>query len=102
MEIAHADVANLADGIYRGEAEVGSYTYKTEVTVQDHRITDVKFHDQRDSPYVRYAEGVAPKILAAQSPNVDTVTGATTTSKALMKAVEQALTNPTQITKITR
>jgi uncharacterized protein with FMN-binding domain len=97
MEIAHADVATLADGVYRGEAEVGSFTYKAEVTVQNHRITDVQFLDQRDSPYARYAEGVAPKMIAAQSPNVDTVTGATTTSKALMKAVEQALTNPTLV-----
>jgi len=37
------------------------------------------------------AEGGTPRILEVQDANVDTITGATTTSKALLKAVENAL-----------
>jgi uncharacterized protein with FMN-binding domain len=34
---------------------------------------------------------VIPEIIKKQSPNVDAISGATTTSKALMKAVEKSL-----------
>lgn len=91
MTIADTDLTRLADGVYPGEAKVGSYTYKVAVTLQNHRITGIQIVDNRKSPYARYAEGVAPKVLNAQNANVDTVTGATTTSKALLKAIENAL-----------
>ena len=81
----------LEDGTYPGEATAGSFTYKVEVTVQDRQITDITVMANRVSPYARFAEGVIPKVLKAQNANVDTVTGATTTSKALLKAIENAL-----------
>jgi len=40
---------------------------------------------------VTYAEGVFTKIVKQQKVDVDVVTGATTTSKAFMKAAENAL-----------
>jgi uncharacterized protein with FMN-binding domain len=49
----------------------------------------------RKTKYSKRAEGVIPRIIERQTPNVDAVSGATTTSKALMKAVENSLLSKT-------
>lgn len=89
--IANVDVSTVADGDYEGESIFGSYTYHVRVTVQNHKITEIKDLAPRDSIYVTYATNVLDRIVKKQTPNVDAVSGATTTSKAFMKAVENAL-----------
>lgn len=51
----------------------------------------------RKSNFAHFAEGVIPRVIKAQKANVDTITGAPTTSKCLLKAVESALLRPTRI-----
>lgn len=68
-----------------------NYLYRVEATVREGQIREMKAIDNRESPYAFYAEGVFKKIIRDQNANTDAVTGATTTSKALMKAVENAL-----------
>ncbi len=96
MPIADVDVTQIPDGVYRGAFTYGGggFTYIVDATVAGGRIIAVHVVRNRDTPHARKAEGVIPKIVAADSPAVDAVTGATTTSKALMKAVENALTRP--------
>jgi len=91
MVIADSDLTTLVDGIYKGESNDGAFTYKVEVTVKEHTIADFRIIANRTSSYAHFAEGVIPRIVAAQNANVDAITGATTTSKVLMKAVENAL-----------
>jgi uncharacterized protein with FMN-binding domain len=91
LPIKSINLQNVDDGIYNGEAEAGSYIYKVKVQVQNHRIINIEGIDNRKSPYVSYAEGVFTKIIKQQKVDVDAITGATTTSKAFMKAVENAL-----------
>jgi uncharacterized protein with FMN-binding domain len=62
-----------------------------DVEVKGNKIITITGVDNRKSPYVTYAEGVFRKIVREQRIDVDAVTGATTTSKAFMKAVENAL-----------
>ena len=91
MPIKNIVITKVNDGIYKGEAYVGNYTYKVKVTVENHKIVNIEGVDNRKSPYVTYAEGVFTKIIKQQKVDVDAITGATTTSKAFMKAVENAL-----------
>lgn len=91
MVIQDTDLSGLSDGIYRGEALCGSFTYEAEAEVNGQRIVHLKMTRNRTSQFARYAEGVLPKILRQQNANVDAITGATTTSKCLMKAVETTL-----------
>ncbi len=91
MPIRDVNAAGLQDGRYSGQATIGSYTYKVEVTVAAGRITSITSVDARESVYAEYAEGVFAKIMRNQNANVDGISGATTTSKAYMKAVEDAL-----------
>lgn len=89
--IKDIDLATVSDGDYEGTSKFGNYTYEVLVSVKDHQITEIKDLKPRDSIYVVYATGVFEKIKKEQTPNVDAITGATTTSKAFMKAVENAL-----------
>ncbi len=96
-EIQDVDVSTLKDGTYYGEATIGGFTYKVEASLRKQRIVDLKIIANRKSSYARFAEGVMPRVLEAQNASVDTITGATTTSKALLKAVENALLTPPEI-----
>lgn len=89
--VADIDIQKIQDGEYEGESHFGNYTYHVKVTVKDHQITEIEDIAPRESIYVTYATGVFKKIMKEQTPNVDAITGATTTSKAFMKAVEDAL-----------
>jgi len=91
IPIKNIDLTKVSDGIYKGESQAGNYTYKVKVKVENHKIVNIEGLDNRKSPYVTYAEGVFTKIIKQQKADVDAVTGATTTSKAFMKAVENAL-----------
>jgi uncharacterized protein with FMN-binding domain len=50
----------------------------------------------RDTKHAVRAEGIVHEIINKQTPNVDAVSGATT-SKALMKAVENSLVSNTSM-----
>ncbi|MFL0196236.1 FMN-binding protein [Clostridium sp. WILCCON 0269] len=91
ISIKNIDLTRINDGIYIGESKAGNYAYKVKVKVENHKIINIEGIDNRKSPYVTYAEGVFTKIIKQQKVDVDAVTGATTTSKAFMKAVENAL-----------
>lgn len=90
-EIAAVDLTAVPDGAHRGEFTYASFTYVVEVEVREHRITGIRVLQNRDSDYARKAEVVVERVLQAQSLQVDAVSGATTTSKALLKAMENAL-----------
>ena len=92
LPIARVDLSRARDGSYDGEYTYGRFTYKVEVVILDHRIVTVRILDNRNTKRALMAEGVVDRILQAQRNDVDAVSGATTTSKALLKATENALT----------
>jgi len=92
MNIREIELSRVKDGAFHGEFTYGNFTYAVEVVVQDHNIQRISILNNRgDSDYAKKAEGVTGRVIKAQSLKVDVVTGATTTSKALLKAIENAL-----------
>lgn len=91
MIIKNSDLSAKSDGIYHGTAKVGNYVYIVYVTIKQHRIIRINAIKPREDSYAEYAKGVFNKIIEKQNANTDVITGATTTSKAYMKAVEKAL-----------
>lgn len=91
MRIAMPDIAALADGTYAGSATDGSFIYKVKVGVASHKIVSVESLANRTTSYARLAEGVYPRVVRSQTVDVDAVTGATTTSRVLLKAIGAAL-----------
>jgi uncharacterized protein with FMN-binding domain len=91
MAIQDMDINNIQDGEYTGSFSYGDFEYEVKTIVNDHKIEDIVILHNRDTKHAKHAEGVVSEILKNQTPNVDAISGATTTSKALMKAVEHSL-----------
>lgn len=91
LEFREINLAAVRDGAYRGKFGEGSFLYEVEVIVTGNKIVAINVLRNRNSRYAKNAEGVIAHVLAAQSLQVDVVSGATTTSKAFLKAIENAL-----------
>ena len=62
------------------------------VTFEGHNIETINILEKGTTKYAQKAVvGIEKNVMEAQSLKVDVVTGATTTSKALLKALENAL-----------
>jgi len=91
MKINNPDLSALNDGIYTGEFNDGGGIYFVEIEINNHVISHLNLKTERKSSYVDYARPVTVRIVEKQTLNVDAITGATTTSKCIMKAAENAL-----------
>jgi len=93
MDIAHVNPATVPDGPYIGEFPfMQKYLYRVKVTVQSGKIANIEvLENGTENQYAEKGLGVIPRILREQSPEVDAISGATVTSKSLMKCVEKAL-----------
>lgn len=90
ITIADVDLAKVPDGTYDGKYKVFPVAVEVRVSVENHRITgiDLVKHDNGQGK----PAGVIPgKVTEAQSLNVDIVSGATYSSKVILKAIENAL-----------
>jgi uncharacterized protein with FMN-binding domain len=90
LPINEIDLDRVEDGEYVGEANYG-FEYKVRVLIKNHQIEDIVILQNRDSFYAILAEGIKFKIIRDQKINSDAITGATTTSKMLMKSIESAI-----------
>lgn len=63
------------------------------VTVENGTISEIEITsaDGEDKAYLSMAEDIIPKIIEAQSAEVDTISGATFSSTGIKNAAEQAL-----------
>lgn len=90
-ELNGIDLAQVEDGTYTGRYKAGRFTNEVAVTVSGGKITgiqivdDVTFADQHTS------DTLFQRITAQQSTSIDIVSGATVTSHAYLKAIENAL-----------
>ena len=86
-EAAEAE-GQYVDGTYDGEADGFGGTIAVEVTVEGGQITDLAITsaDGEDSAYLSNAEAIIPKIIEAQSADVDTISGATFSSTGIRNA----------------
>jgi len=92
MQILNPDIEIYADGIYNGEFVGGGGTYSATVEIGNHKIKNIQINATRDSKYFRFADPVIQRIIKTQDVNADAITGATTTSKCIMKSIENAFT----------
>ena len=85
----------VADGTYEGVGQGFGGELKVQVEVVDGKVTKVTIVSHNETPYVSDdAIAEMPKaIVEEQSVKVDTVSGATFTSKAIIEAVTNALEN---------
>ena len=90
VELTSIDLEQIDDGVYRGAFGEFLVSVTLDVTVKDHEITGIEIVEQNSGPGYD-AHEVIDRIIQAQSPDVDAVTGATGSSKCIMIAVHNAL-----------
>ncbi len=88
-----SEAGSYADGTYTGTAMGFGGNITVSVTVENGNITsiDVTDHSAEDDSFYDMAVDVIPKILSAQSADVDTISGATFSSAGIRDAVASAL-----------
>ena len=87
------DAPGIKDGIYTGNSEGFRGSMTVQVTVKNQQIESIQVIDHRDDKkWFDRANNVIPnEIIAAQSTDVDTVSGATYSSVGIINGVKDAL-----------
>jgi len=91
IQIRDVDLSQVADGTYTGAADAEVIRAEVKVTVRDGRITAIDLV-RHDTGRGQDARAIPDRVVAAQSLSVDVVSGATYSSKVILKAIENALT----------
>ncbi|MDO5688959.1 MAG: FMN-binding protein [Tissierellia bacterium] len=77
-------------GTYLGSFETGPVMVKVQVISDGNRITEIDILEHQQGLGMK-AEEITSRIIDEQSLLVDTISGATVSSKCIIKAVEDAL-----------
>jgi len=93
IEIKTVDLSRRGDGVYEGRYESFPVTARVRVTVQDHKIVKIDLLEHVNGKG-KDAETLPQRVIESQSLKVDVVSGATYSSKVILKAIETALTTP--------
>ena len=89
--IANIDIKQVSDGTYLGKYSAGRFSNEVSVTVKGGKITGLALVKDVTVPLPGMSQKLFESIIASQSLKVDTVSGATATTKAYLKAIEDAL-----------
>ena len=89
MVINDVDLSQVSDGRHEGEFSWARWRYAVEVTVKDHRMEAIEL--RKGTAANNTTRKAVEEMLRSQRVKIDAVTGATVTTKAFSKAVENAL-----------
>lgn len=81
---------DVVDGTYTGSYELGPCAAKSEITIKDHRIIDIKLL-RHEYGLGKKAEPILNDVVEEQTLKVDTISGATISSKVILASIEKAL-----------
>lgn len=84
------DLSYLNDGKYIGEYSAGPVNVKVEVTLENGKLTNIDIV-KHNNGLGGSAESIVNSIVDKQSLDVDVISGATVSSKCILKAVENAV-----------
>lgn len=90
ISVSNVDLSKIPDGSYTGSYDAIMIAAKVRVNILNHQINgiDLIYHKNERG---KKAEEILSEIKTAQSLKVDTITGATNSSKVILKAVQNAL-----------
>ncbi len=92
LHIPEIDLSAIPDGTYIGAHKAIPVIVEVSVTVQSHVITEIQLLKHQNGQGGT-ADILPSKIIEAQSLQVDMISGATYSSKTILKAVYEALSN---------
>lgn len=89
--IQNIDISKVPDGVYQGKYSGNRFANELQVTVVDGKISNIVIVKDMIIAIPDLSAKLFDEIRAEQSLQVDTVSGATVSTKAYLKAVEDAL-----------
>ena len=90
IEIENIDLQQVSDGEYTGEYDAILVKVTVKVVVKNHTIETIELL-QHNNGKGGDAEVIPGNVVKAQSLQVDTISGATASSKVILEAIELAL-----------
>ena len=92
LAINPVDLTAIEDGTYAGVYQAGRWSNEVAVSVADHQIANIAVVKTVTIDDPEMTSTIINNVIKNQSTTVDTVSGATVTSKAYLKSIENALT----------
>ena len=90
ITVSNLNMANITDGIYVGKYSITPVYVEVEASVTEHKITNIKIIEHENGLGGK-AEKIIDDVISRQSLEVDAVSGATVSSKCIIKTIEKAL-----------
>lgn len=84
------NMEQVADGIYNGSSDGGLVKVEVEVEVRDHKIVNINLL-KHECGKGKPAESMLEEMVQNNTDDVDSVSGATASSKTIRNAVNKAL-----------
>lgn len=95
LDVTDVDLKSISDGTYTGEYSALPVSAKVSVSIKDHRITNIDLLEHNNGQGAG-AEVIPLIVVEKQTLQIDTISGATYSSKVILKAIEDALQNSTK------
>jgi len=90
LKIDEVDLSKVKDGAFQGSCDAIFVAADVIVTVKSHKINNIQLIRHK-TERGQLAEVIPEEVVNAQSLQVDTISGATNSSKVILKAIETAL-----------
>ncbi len=92
MSINEINLNKIPDLTGEGEFSLSDVYCKVKVSVKNNKIESIEVVKNNSNDLAKKAEKVIERVIQAQSLKVECISGATGTSKAILKSIENALT----------
>jgi len=89
IEIGELSLVEVEDGVYKGSFNAYLVAADVEVRIIDHQIEAIKLVNHKNERGSD-AEVIPERVVEAQSLDVDVVSGASNSSRVILKAIENA------------
>ena len=90
LVIGSVDLSKISDGKYIGSCDVDFVAAKVEVIVKNNKISSIILLSHKTGKG-KPAEVITQNVIEAQNLQVDAISGATNSSKVILKSIENAL-----------
>jgi len=91
MIIKPIDTSQLENGVYKGIYNGGRWSNEVNVTIIDKKVTKIVIVKSVVFEKAEVSTALINEVIKKQNTNVDVIGGATVTSKAYLKSIENAL-----------
>jgi uncharacterized protein with FMN-binding domain len=92
LKLNQLDLSSLKDGQYSGKYNAGRFSNEVKVSIQENKITKIDVIKAVSFEIKDLTKNLFDEVVKKQNTDVDIVSGATVTSKAYLKSIENALT----------